>query len=171
MTQRRRPLGIALIGILVVMAIGAAACDEGRSRDPELVANVEAIWTAAGVQPNEAFLSAYGRQTHENATVCQHLPKDDRWYAVRTSQLPSNIASQDQIYQGVLAYFEREGFTVERYEARAPEVYEPALRAVKADVAVLVNVAEDGNTFVDVSAGPCAVPIAKFSEDMYGRVN
>jgi hypothetical protein len=158
------------------MTISAGACGDGGDRsaggprDRELVATVEAVWRAAGVDPNDAFLGGYDHQTHENTRLCQHLLKDDRWYAARTSQLPSNVTAQGKIYQGVLAYFEREGFTVERYEARAPEVHRPALRAAKADLAVLVTVAEDGNTFVDVSAGPCAVPTATFSKDMYVQV-
>ncbi|MGH8908065.1 MAG: hypothetical protein ACRD0K_16505 [Egibacteraceae bacterium] len=152
------------------MTIGAGACG-GDPHDSEIVATIEGVWRAAGIDPGDAYLRSYQRHTRENTRACEHLPTDDRWFADRLGLLPSNIAPQDQIYDGALAYLEREGFTVERYEARHPEVDRPALRAVRADLAVLVTVAEDGNTALDVSAGPCAVQLSTFSEEMYQRVD
>lgn len=173
MTRHLHPALVALVAILAVMAIGTAGCGEASgssaARDGELIATVEAIWKAAGIDPANAFLGGYDRQTRENSKACQHIPKEDRWYAVRVGRLPSNVAAQDQIYNGALTYLERAGYTVERYEDRAPELHEQALRATKADVAVLMTVAEDGNTWVRVSVGPCAVPLATFSADMYKR--
>lgn len=169
MTQRRHAGRAALAGILVAMTVGAGACDG--AHDPELVATIEGVWRAAGIDPGDAYLRSFQRHTHENTAACEHLPEDDRWYAQRVGLLPSNIATRDQVYDGALAYLEAEGFAVERYEARRPEVLALALRAVKGDLAVLMMVEEDGNTALDVSAGPCAVPLSTISEDMFTRVD
>jgi hypothetical protein len=139
---------------------GAAGGGDGdRPGDGAIRGVIEGLWEATGVDPGRATTSPYRRETKRNVARCADVPdEDDRWIAYRTSWVPGDLYTQDELFEPGAAHLEEEGFAVARY--RQPASGTLNLRAERDDLVVYLDVQDNGYAHLEAIAGPCAPLIA-----------
>jgi hypothetical protein len=120
---------------------------------------IDGLWEATGVDRGRVVTSPYRRETKRDVARCADLPDEsDRWIAYRTSWVPGEVHTQDDLFEPGATYLEDEGFTVARYHQPASGTL--ALRAERDDLVVYLDVQDNGYAHAEVIAGPCAPLIA-----------
>lgn len=139
--------------------------------EAELTAIIEDVMAAADVDVETNYISGYARKSADGTVACGDRPEDERWYDRQTGRILSGRQSQQRIYDGVLGYLRDHEYEVTRFEPVAAADRSLAVLGTKDELAVRISVLPDGNSSIGVYAGPCAIPFAGFSDNLYRRVD
>lgn len=142
------------IAVLAATIMTGSCSDMGHPRDDEITATIDDFWDAVRVRSDDVHTSPYARETKRDIVACQDLDEDDRWIALRSSQVPGERYEQEQIWERANVHLEERGFDISRY--RWPLSGGLGLRAVNDELAVYVDVDSNGYTHLEVVSGPCA---------------
>jgi len=159
----RREAATAVAAILLVMATG---CDDGAPYggrfqkdgpvDRKVQELIAASWKAVAVPADRTFLGNIAGSQYAPAK-CPGASDEERVVVERVATLESGVAEQEEIFAGLLDFYRSQGFTIQRYEARAPDVTRHSFAAKKGDLGAFVTVDENGFTSIEAVAGRCAV--------------
>lgn len=136
-------------------------------RDEEIVATLDALWVAVGIDTSLLTMGEYGYQFAPDSTSCTELDYDDRWLGFRGSLLPGNVIAQQGLESAITGFLEAEGFTVDRYRSTHPESSVRAVRGVRGELVVEAILSGNGAADVSVQSGPCAPTFGGFDPDLY----
>ena len=174
----RRVLRCVIVAAMALAACGGGddtggggATEEG-PLDTALTAAVTHFWEGTGVPVDLPLRFGYKYRTRDGSKSCEHLPKEERWYAERTSVLNGGELDQKTMVDGTDAYLQREGFTITRWKtgaADAPVAY--GFIGHRDTTAVSVDIDDEGRTDLTVRMGPCATPTLNgFTQPLFERI-
>jgi hypothetical protein len=152
---------LVAIFLAAVMGCGEDIPYGGRYRkdgpvDRRVQELIAASWKAAGVPPDRPYLGNIKGSRYAPAK-CPGKSEEDRIVVERVATLERRVADQQEIFTGLLAFYRAEGFTIQRYEAKAPGVIRLSFAAKKGDIGGFVIVGESGYTSIEGVVGSCAV--------------
>ena len=117
---------------------------------------IAASWKAVGIPPDRPHLGNINGSQYA-AGKCPEASEEERVVVERVSTVESGLADPEEIFAGLLAFYRAEGFTIQRYEAKAPGAVRHSFAAQKGDMGAFVIVDEGGFTRIEAVAGACAV--------------
>ena len=110
----------AVLGIVLLVALGACGDDSGGRPDPSdeprddvISATLDGLWQATGVDVSQVSISDYRYRFEPSAVECAELDTDDQWLAMRTSSSPPGLGEQAALESSISEFLEGEGFAVE----------------------------------------------------------
>lgn len=159
----RKHFAMVAAAIFLVMTIG---CDDdapygGRFQkdgpvDRSVQALIAASWKAVGIPPDRPHLGNINGSQYAAAN-CPEASDEERVVVERVSTLEGGLADPEKMFGGLLDFYGAEGFTIQRYEAKAPGAVRRSFAARKGDIGAFVIVDEGGFTRIEGVAGACAV--------------
>jgi hypothetical protein len=193
--RRARAIGLAVLGIVAAMTVGAGCGDSSGSeaaattdaaptststptpggrpraaeepRDDEIRSTIDAVWQAAGVDAEAVYVGRYAYTFAPDNITCAALERDDRWFGERGSSVGPGVIDQAAAEATITGYLEDEGFAVELFRSTHPASLVRTYRGVRDEVVVFGFLNRDGATDVNVRSGPCAPAFSTFDPELY----
>jgi hypothetical protein len=159
--------------LVITTGCGAGVPSGGRFRkdgpvDRRVQGLIAASWKAVSIPPDRPFLGNINGSDYAAAN-CPGASEEERVVIRRVSTLEGGVADQEEIFAGLLAFYRGQGFTIQRYEAKAP-VRRHSFAAQKGDLGAFVVVDRTGYTSIEAVAGACAVADLDGERDLDRKV-
>jgi len=155
-----------LVAALVAGMTGCGVMGDDRKED--VTAQLDAVWRAAGFDPDDTTQFGYGF-TRRDGTECEDVDPDERWFADRDGKAPAGKVTRERILDGVHSLFEDDGYEVVDYKSSASEQRIVKARNDRFNIEIFVGPA--GDTTVRVRMSPCARNLSLDAPDPYVRVD